>query len=1077
LATLRQESPSDPTPAAPDSPGVDWRGRSIVLLQFTLLACVANSLALQLPGSTPFLVGNMAAVAVALRFGLRLSLPVALCASGITGSLEWVALAILECVLVSHWRHRAWSVFTLWWRVWLPLLPVVAWITLPRGADDPLLWLGGISVVLATGATSIIGGRQLAGVTRSRRQRAGQPLAQQLSVQLSTLMAAPATVVIMLLVQWGHQVDVQRTAFFIDGKAEQLAVGTAQEVRRHRDAVAQAALSVPALGVAPVLQQVATVYPGFLSLLGTDRLGRVQYSLLRGEAPQRSTSDVSDRAYFRETMQREQPTISPVFRGRGIGTDLIVAVAAPIRAADGSVDGVLQGSLALGQLVREERTRLDVAALRYAVSDAVGQVVMSSLPDLPVKASASVARGRLEGTRAQPWWALHLYAAPRLLFDANQQYLVATHEVEGIAWQVRVLQPLRPLEQRQTLRSLLAAAFVLAIILGVQRLARRFANSHIRGLTQVVERLRSLDPSLADHRFDRTMEASSAELSALIQDFEATEARLQSMHAALSDAAAQQQALNRELEARVELRTLELRQALARAEHLAAAKSSFLANMSHELRTPLAAILGYSEQGLREDAKAGEIRRCLQTVVRNGRHLLEIVNDVLDASKIEAGQLHVQQQAVAPLPLVGEAIELLRPRAQEKNLQLVLSAHWPLPAQVRADPLRLKQVLLNLLSNAIKFTPHGFVAIRVRADAGTDRWSVEVEDTGIGMDEVQCERVFQRFEQADESTTRRFGGTGLGLYISRQLARQMGGDLTATSTPGAGSRFLLTLPVGVALPWRDEGDDLPATEMPRLAETPRLRGRVLVADDVDDLRALLRVFIEATGAEVTEAANGREALARLAEASPDLVLMDMHMPVMDGRDAVAQLRREGHRLPVYACSADVMAADVASFIAIGCDGALGKPIDAGALHAVLSKHLAPADAVASSSPPAPATAPAATPTPPAATAPESDPLAAAMAQIRQRFVAKVPEERATLAAALETAASGAGREALMQLAHRLKGSAGTFGFDAISTAAGQLERAAKSPTAAVDSEAAALDQQLAALQSPEATPGPKDATP
>jgi CheY-like chemotaxis protein len=228
---------------------------------------------------------------------------------------------------------------------------------------------------------------------------------------------------------------------------------------------------------------------------------------------------------------------------------------------------------------------------------------------------------------------------------------------------------------------------------------------------------------------------------------------------------------------------------------------------------------------------------------------------------------------------------------------------------------------------------------------------------------------------------------------------------------------------------------------------------------------------------VIEAANGREALARLAEASPDLVLMDMHMPVMDGRDAVAQLRREGHRLPVYACSADVMAADVASFIAIGCDGALGKPIDAGALHAVLSKHLAPADAVASSSPPAPATAPAATPTPPAATAPESDPLAAAMAQIRQRFVAKVPEERATLAAALETAASGAGREALMQLAHRLKGSAGTFGFDAISTAAGQLERAAKSPTAAVDSEAAALDQQLAALQSPEATPGPKDATP
>lgn len=1056
MLTIPQDTSGQPAPDAPDSSGVDWRGRGIVLLQFTLLACVANSLALQLPGSTPFLVGNMAAVAVALRFGLRLSLPVALCASGITGNVEWVALAILECVLIAHWAQRPWRPFTLWWRVWLPLLPIVAWITLPRGADDPLLWLGSITVVLATGATSIIGGRQLAGVTRSRRQRAGQPLAQQLSVQLSTLMAAPATVVIVLLVQWGHQVDVQRTALIIDGKAEQLAVGTAQEVRRHRDAVAQAALSVPVLGVPSLLEQVAAVYPGFLSLLGTDRFGRVQYSLLRGETPQRSASDVSDRAYFRETLRREQPTVSPVFRGRGIGNDLIVAVAAPIRDGEGRVDGVLQGALALGQLVREERTRLDAAAVNYAVSDAVGQIVMSSLPDLPVKASAVEASARLDGAPVQPWWALRLYAAPRLLFDARQQYLVVSREVADIAWQVRVLQPLRPLERRQTMRSLLAAAAVLTIILGVQWLARRFAERHTRDLAQVVERLRSLDPSLSGRHLAGTMDASSAELTALIGDFEATEARLQAMHAALSESAAQQQALNRELEARVEQRTLELRQALTRAEHLAAAKSSFLANMSHELRTPLAAILGYSEQGLREDAKASEMRRCLQTVVRNGRHLLEIVNDVLDASKIEAGQLRVQQQAIAPLPLVGEAIELLRPRAQEKNLQLVLSAHWPLPAQVLADPLRLKQVLLNLLSNAIKFTPHGFVAVRVRADASTGHWSVEVEDTGIGMDEAQCERVFQRFEQADESTTRRFGGTGLGLYISRQLARQMGGDLTATSTPGTGSRFVITLPVGLDAPWRDDGEALPATEVALPPETPRLRGRVLVADDVDDLRALLRARIEATGAEVIEAANGQEALARLAETPPDLVLMDMHMPVMDGREAVAQLRREGHRLPVYACSADVMEADVAAFLAIGCDGALAKPVDTGALHAVLSRHLHAADA----------------PQPPAA-----DPLAAAMAQIRQRFVAKLPEERAALAAALEAAQSGAGRDALMQLAHRLKGSAGTFGFDAVSAAAAQLELLAKTPVAPLEAEAAALDAQLAALHSPVDPSTPKDAPP
>ena len=1051
LPNALPEPAAVPAVATSGPHSVDWRGRSLVLLQFTLLACIANTLAMQLPGSTPFLVGNMAGVAVAMRFGLRMGLPVTLVASGITGELQWVALAVLECVLVAAWRERAWRPFSLWWRVWLPLSPVVAWITLPLGMDDPVLWMASIAVVLATGATSIVGGRQLASVTRSRRQRAGQPMAVQLSVQLSTLMAAPATVVIALLVQWGHQVDVQRTAFFLDGKAEQLAVGTTEEVRRHRDAVAQAALSVPALGVASVLEQVSSVHPGFLSLLGTDARGQVTYSMLRGETPRLRASDVSDRAYFRETVARGLPTVSPVFQGRGIGTDLIVAVAAPIRAADGRPDGVLQGSLALGQLVREERGRLDAAELRYAVSDAVGQIVMSSLPDLPVKTSMTTSGERLDGRAAQPWWATQIYAAPKVTFDAHQQFLIATHEVHDIAWQVRVLQPLRPLERRQTLRSLLAAALVLTLILGLQRLAGRFADNHVRGLAQVVERLRGLDPSSTGSRFDGTMEASSAELSVLIHDFEAAEARLKSMHAALTDAAAQQQALNRELEARVEQRTAELRQALTRAEHLAAAKSSFLANMSHELRTPLAAILGYSEQGLRAEAQAGEMRRCLQTVVRNGRHLLEIVNDVLDASKIEAGQLRVQQQPVVPLPLVGESIELMRPRAQEKNLQLLLSAHWPLPAEVLVDPLRLKQVLLNLLSNAIKFTPHGFVAIRVRGDAAAGQWSVEVEDTGIGMDAAQCERVFQRFEQADESTTRRFGGTGLGLYISRQLARQMGGDLTVSSTPGTGSRFLVTLPIGLATPWRESGAELPETDVPVRRETPRLRGRVLLADDVDDLRALLRASIEATGAEVVEAVNGREALERLRATSPDLVLMDMHMPVMDGRDAVAQLRRDGHALPVYACSADVMEADVASFIALGCTGALAKPIDLHALHAVLARHLPPAD-----------TPPPVLPVEPATPA---DPLAAALAQIRQRFIAKVPEERAALADALQRAEGGQDRDALVQLAHRLKGSAGTFGFDTVSALAGTLERAAKSGSEEIATPSAALDEALAALQS------------
>ena len=1023
----------------------DWRGRGVVLLQFTLVACIVNSLALQLPGSTPFLVGNMAAVAVALRFGFALSVPVAACATAITGDVQWVLLAVLETLLVAHWRGRAWPALTLWWRVWLPLSPLVAWLTLPRGADDPVLWALSIAVVLATGLCSIVGGRQLAQVTRSRRQRAHQPMALQLSVQLSTLMAAPATVLVALLLQWLHQHDLQRSAIVLDARAQRLVDDVAGAIAAHRDVLAFAARRLsegpaPAQATAVIADATAAV-PGFLSLLVTDADGHVRVSIRRGQPPDSRRRTVADRSYFLDARASGRPTVTAAFLGRGLGTDPIVAVAAPLRDAQGRFAGVLQGSLALGQLGRMPRDMLDAEGFGYVVTDATGQAAVSSLPDVLVLAPRAEVEAHLAGRQAVPWWAARAFPAPTLGFDANGLHLVGRRSSDTLAWSAHVLQPIRPLARAQTLRSLIAAVFVLALIGGLQRIARRFAEGHTRGLAAIVARLRGLDPSMRGGSLDVAVDATSLELTELLRDFEAAEARLQAMHAALIEASDQQRALNRELEARVDQRTAELRDALARAEHLAAAKSSFLANMSHELRTPLAAILGYSEQGLRDEAGTAEMRRCLQTVVRNGRHLLEIVNDVLDASKIEAGQLRVQQQPIAPLPLLGEAIELLRPRAMEKGLQLLLSAHWPLPAQVAADPLRLKQVVLNLLSNAIKFTPSGLIAVRVRADADALAWTIEVEDTGIGMDAAQAERVFQRFEQADESTTRRFGGTGLGLYISRQLARQMGGDLTVSSTPGVGSRFLVSLPIGLDAAWVDDGEALPATAMPLAEANPRLRGRVLVVDDVDDLRLLLRTRVAATGAEVIEAANGREALDALRTGRPDLVLMDMHMPVMDGREAVARLRADGHQLPVYACSADVMEQDVAAFLALGCDGALAKPIDVGALHAVLRRHLRGADAVGAATP--------------------DDPLAAAMAQVRQRFIAQAASEQTSLA----RAAAAGDLEALRQQAHRLKGSAGTFGFAAVSDAAAALEvllgPAADGVGAGASASASAPDERLA----------------
>jgi len=1043
-------------PTQPPQPRVDWHGRGVLLFQFTLLACVANALALQLPGAAPFLVGNMAAVAIALRFDLPLSLPVAALATGITGELQWVLLALLECVLVARLAPRGFDTLGLWWRTWLPLLPVVAWITLPPGADDPVLWATSVAVVLLTGATSLVGGQVLTRVMRSHQQMASQPMATQLSVQLTTLTAAPITLAISLLLQWGHQQDLQRLSILLNGEAKTLAASSSAHLLRHRDAIAQAAAFVEGSGIAETLAKVSAAQPGFTSLLVADAEGRIVAAMRPGQGALPGGQSVADRDYFIDTMANAAPTLSPVFRGRGIGSDVIVAVAAPVLGADGRPVAVVQGALALGELARPQRSALDAANLHHAVLDATGQVVVSSLPDQP-ELSRVDARGSLaEGPRAQPWWAARLLAAPPLRFDPQRQRLVASTIDADTGWNATVLQPLRPLERAQSRRSLFAALLVLAIIFGMQWLSARFAERHTRGLSAVVNRLRELDLDGPSSTLAVPGDAFSAEIAELVQDFERAEARLQELHGTLRAAADDLAALNRELEQRVEQRTAELRVALARAEQLAAAKSSFLANMSHELRTPLAAILGFSEQGLREGAPAAEVRQCLQTVVRNGRHLLEIVNDVLDASKIEAGQLRVQMQPTPPLAVVGDSVELLRQRAAGKGIELLLSAHWPLPATVLADPLRLKQILLNLIGNAIKFTSTGFIVVRVRADAGLAQWSVEVEDTGIGMSAEQCERVFQRFEQADDSTTRRFGGTGLGLYISRQLARQMNGDLVATSTPGAGSLFTLRLPIGLVPAWVEQGEAFHREELRTVAATPRLRGRVLVVDDVDDLRLLVRTEVAATGAGVIEASNGHEACALVRAAPPDLVLMDMNMPVMDGRQAVAALRAEGHRLPIYACSADVMPGDIERFIALGCDGALAKPLDRDALHAVLRRHLGSAGAEAEATP---GTAPEAEAAPDTAATPPSDPLAVALQAIRVRFIGAATGERRALAEARDRDDTAA----LRQLAHRLKGSAGTFGFAAVSAAAAALEHALADAPEAVDACIAALDAALAAL--------------
>ena len=378
-------------------------------------------------------------------------------------------------------------------------------------------------------------------------------------------------------------------------------------------------------------------------------------------------------------------------------------------------------------------------------------------------------------------------------------------------------------------------------------------------------------------------------------------------------------------------RDLEL--ALEQAQAASKAKDDFLASMSHELRTPLTAIIGNSEL-MEGTPLTDEQQGLLNSIEISSRRLLSLINDILDLSKIESGKFEVDQVSFDINHLLHELEQTFALRAKEAGLQFKVKLREPLEWQWMGDERRICQVLLNLLGNALKFTEKGGVTLEVWFDEVSLHFSVA--DTGIGISAEVMERLFSPFEQADQSISRRYGGTGLGLHISKNLAEMMGGDISVESQEGHGSRFTLTLP----LHWSEEkAGDLP--QVSQANKATRFLGRVLVAEDTPELQILERKILEAAGVEVTVANNGKEAVEHGLATPFDLVLMDMQMPEMDGIEATQLMRSVGCETPIVALTANVMQQHREQFEAAGCSGFLSKPIDQPRLMEVLSQYLEP----------------------------------------------------------------------------------------------------------------------------------------
>ncbi|HSZ56121.1 MAG TPA: ATP-binding protein [Tepidisphaeraceae bacterium] len=642
--------------------------------------------------------------------------------------------------------------------------------------------------------------------------------------------------------------------------------------------------------------------------------------------------DYKNHAWFQQCMAGV-PVVRQTLAQRAGGRPALT-ISEPIRDTTGAIVGVVSAVTDLFSMTEELglQRRTDALLSPTYVVDELGHVLAHpdensaiALRDLsdypPVKAARQSRVGAItfQDEQGRDWFAHTVHLA--------NGWTVISQEPRAMAM-ARGAEMMR-----------IAYGLAVASLLLIAGLTLLLANRMVRPIRELTDAA----GELAEGKWDkRVPERGTDEIGVLARTFNKMVVQLERAY--------------RHIEEEVNRRTIELREsndelarAKAEAERANRAKDHFLANMSHEIRTPITAIVGFADVVLEPDQTLSDRHDLLQVIRRNARHLLDLINDILDVSKIEAGQMSVEKIPCELHQLVAEAVSLVRPRVSEKGLELKVVFDGAIPRKIQTDPLRLRQILVNLIGNAQKFTEQGSIELRVssevhRKEKGNCKVRFSVTDTGIGMTPEQATRLFKPFTQADGSTTRRFGGTGLGLSISKSLANLLGGDVDVISRAGWGSTFTAVIDGGPAESIEMVADPTESELMkprsePAKAPEVTLRGRILLAEDGPDNQRLISLHLRRAGAVVEIAENGQVAVERVRGEHFDLVLMDMQMPELDGYAATSKLRSCGCRLPIIALTAHAMAEDRAKCLAAGCDDYLTKPVDKLKLLTVVRDHL------------------------------------------------------------------------------------------------------------------------------------------
>ena len=1002
-----------------------WRFFAYIVL----MGALSNWIALDIPTVAPFLLGNMAILVIAKRLGHLWGLLAALlCLVPVPAFPYWLTTTAETAFFLFCCQHRQWSTTkSVLVTGGLLFLPFTYWLHLTLASSLGVAALQS-TVLLATLAMNAYGAELIVFVAASPALKHQQSLADQLASRITVFSATPCSLLfsILLNVFVGQHLGERHV------QAKQHARDLVSHYEQRRTTyLTDIRFAATALSVAPaqtMLAQLLAREPEYLSALITNREGEVIAQRLRDKAVPVSGQRVADREYYKVPQATGVEHLSNSFVGRTLGNDLLFAVSAPLVDQQGEFNGVLEISVDLTKLTE---------AWNIPLPEYMDALVLDG-NHVNVWGTAGLPLGVAIDREETPFFIHRQISAGRIPdshddigFNQTNRDLVISMPLASNGWTVHVISRLDAPLLQYNFYSLMAALGTLLIIAAITHTSRRFARRYTIPLQALLTEVKQFE---LDERGDYApinIRGGARELQVLIADFNIMIQRITLVRQQLVLAVAETNRLNDELEDRVRQRTQEIEQKKNEIERLSAAKDRFLATISHELRTPLTSVIGYAENLLAASEEQAT-RKLIDRILANAQFQLELINDILDTAKLESNKVQLEVLPIALISFISGIVDSLQSRAEQRELQLLTEYCWPLPEQILSDPTRLQQILYNLLSNAMKFTSDGSVTMRVSAP---DKRSLQIDviDTGIGISSEKQSMLFTAFQQADVSTTRQYGGTGLGLYICRQLAGLMKGNITVVSTPGVGSTFALHLPLPNATTacW--------LTQMPEqskslvssstMLDIPRLRGKVLVVDDNNDIQDLLAGMVHQTGCEVLKASSGAEAITLCTIQAFDLVLMDRHMPELDGFETARQLRGKNIIAPIISVSADVLTGNRDLLNEFGIQAYLPKPVNRKMLYQLLQQYL-PAGAQS-------------------AVAVQDD-FPEILKPLRAKYVRHLVADQHALASAFERTDYAE----LKALLHKLKGSSGSFGFHELSKRSEKAERSIK------ESDLSALSEML-----------------